>query len=206
MSSHNHRIMILDDEPLIAEDLVDLCNSFGYEVCGAAYSSRQAFLMLETCKPSLVLLDINLGEETDGIEIASRLQHEHSIPFIFITSYADRDTLERAKRTSPLGYIVKPFRNEQIYSTIEIAIQQLKHYSQRELDFNVINRRTDQPISEREMEVLACLYQGMDTKGIAQSLFVSVNTVKYHLKNLYGKFDAHNRVELIRKLQEFMMQ
>jgi len=205
MGTHSsHKILIVEDEPLIAEDLADLCRSVGYQVCGVAYSSREAFLLLDRHQPTLVLLDIHLGEATDGIQIAQRLRQEYSIPFVFITSYVDRGTLERAKRTAPLGYIVKPFRNEQVHSTIEIATEQLRQFTPRELDITLINRRAVEPVSDREADVLARLYQGLETRAIAQALYLSVNTVKFHLKNLYAKFGVHNRVELIRTLQELM--
>lgn len=199
-----HRILVVEDEPLIAEDLADLCRGGGYPVCGVAYSTREALRLVESTCPTLALLDVHLGEETDGIHLAARLREEFGIPFIFITSYVDRGTLDRAKETLPLGYIVKPFRNEQVLSTLAIALERLGHFTPRELDFARINRRAREPVSDKEAAVLTCLYQGMDTQGIARSLFVSVNTVKFHLKNLHGKFGVRTRVELLRALQDLM--
>ena len=199
-----HRILVVEDEPLIAEDLADLCRGGGYPVCGVAYSTREAVELVESMRPTLALLDVHLGEETDGIHLARRLRGEFGIPFIFITSYVDRGTLDRAKETLPLGYIVKPFRNEQVLTTLAIALEQLGHFTPRELDFARINRRAREPVSEKEAAVLSCLYQGMDTQTTARTLFVSVNTVKFHLKNLHGKFGVRTRVELLRTLQELM--
>jgi DNA-binding NarL/FixJ family response regulator len=198
------RILIVEDEALIAEDIADLCQLNGYEVCGTAFNASQALAMIQEHRPNLVLLDIKLEDAVNGLEIAEHLQKNYAIPFIFLTSYADRDTLAKAKGTAPLGYIVKPFNKEQLYSTIEIAWGQIHQNRLQELDLDRLNRKLSAPLSGREAEVLACLFKGLDTKGAAQALFVSVNTVKFHLKNLYDKFDAHNRVELLAKIQQLM--
>lgn len=198
------RILIVEDEPLIAEDVADLCRLNGYEVCGTAFNAAQALALVREYRPNLILLDINLEDTVDGLDIAWHLRKSYAVPFIFLTSYADRDTLAKAKETAPLGYIVKPFNKEQLYSTIEIAWAQLNQRIAPTLNLDVLNRRLSAPLSSREAEVLSCIYKGLDTKGTAQALFVSVNTVKFHLKNLYDKFDAHNRVELIVQLRELM--
>lgn len=198
------RILVVDDEPLIAEDVADLCRLNGYDVCGTAFSAGQALLAIDRERPTLVLLDINLNSDMDGIEIAEHLFKNYTIPFIFLTSYVDAKTLERAKATLPLGYIVKPFNTKQLHSSIEIAWAQHKQRKSGELDVGKLNERLLSPVSQREAEVLTCIYKGLDTKATAQALFVSVNTVKYHLKNLYDKFDAHNRTELLYRLKQTM--
>jgi two-component system, response regulator PdtaR len=196
------RILIVEDEPLIAEDIADLCRLNGYEVCGTAYSAGAALNMIDQYRPGLVLLDINLEDTVSGLDIAAHLREKYAIPFIFLTSYSDKDTLARAKYTTPLGYIVKPFNKEQLYSTIEIAWAQLQKNAAPELDLDKINAKLIEPLSNREAEVLACIFKGMNTKATADALYISINTVKFHIKNLYDKFDAHNRVELIFKLKQ----
>ncbi len=197
-------ILIVEDEALIAEDIADLCRLNGYTVAGTAYRASEALHMIEEAMPTLVLLDINLEDELSGIDIAEYLQKHHTIPFIFLTSYADKNTLEKAKSTGPLSYIVKPFNKEQLYSTIEIAWEQVQQHNLRELDLQKVLRATGEPLSPREIEVLSCIFKGLDTKGTAQALFVSVNTVKFHIKNLYDKFQVHSRAELIYQLKEWM--
>jgi CheY-like chemotaxis protein len=85
-----------------------------------------ALKMINSHSPSLVLLDINLQDNIDGLEIASYLRDKYEITFIFLTSYSDRKTLAQVKKTSPLGYIVKPFNKEQLFSTIELALAQME--------------------------------------------------------------------------------
>ena len=196
------RILVVEDEPLIAEDIADLCTLNGYDVCGTAYTASQALTMIAGSRPSLVLLDINLGGSIDGLDIAAHLKENYSIPFIFLTSYADSDTLARARDTSPLGYIVKPFNKEQLFSTIEIAWAQVHQHNLPGIDLEELNAWLPEPLRPREVEVLACLFKGMDNKAIAKALFISANTVKFHLKNLYARFDVRNRVELLLRIQE----
>jgi len=198
------RILIIEDEPLIAEDIADLCQLNGYKVCGTAYSANTAMKMIHSHEPSLVLLDINLQDTIDGLAIASYLRERYNIPFIFLTSYSDKGTLSQVKKTSPLGYIVKPFNKEQLYSTIELALAQIENDRNQELDFDEIDKKIQEPLSSREKEVLSCIVKGLNTKATSEALFISINTVKFHLKNLYEKIGAHNRVELIVKLNEMI--
>ena len=195
-------ILIVEDEPLIAEDIADLCKLNGYTVCGVAYSALEGLELIESCKPNLVLLDINLQDCLTGIEIAERLKEKYLVPFIFLTSYADRKTLEKVKSTNPMGYVVKPFNKEQLYSTIEVAWAQLESNATPELDMSLINAQLIEPLSRREMEVLSCLLKGLSTQATAEALFISTNTVKFHLKNLYQIFNVHNRLELLYKLKQ----
>lgn len=195
-------ILIVEDEPLIAEDISDLCKLNGYSVCGVSYHALEALKLVESLKPSLVLLDINLEDCLTGIEIAERLRDKYAIPFIFLTSYADKKTLDKAKSTKPMGYVVKPFNKEQLYSTIEIAWSKIESKTTNELDIAQVNAQLMEPLSKRETEVLTCLSKGMNTQAIAESLYISTNTVKFHLKNLYLIFNVHNRVELLYKLKQ----
>lgn len=197
------RILIIEDEPLIAEDLADLCKLNGYEVCGTIYHATAALSAIQTHQPNLVLIDINLQSTIDGVDIAEHLKRNYMIPFIFITSYADKHTLAKAKEVGPLGYIVKPFSKEQLYSTIEIACEQLHKLIDSSLDVFRINKRLDAPLSMRETEVLNCVFKGMDTGAIAKALFISNNTVKFHLKNLHDKFNVSSRTELLVRIREW---
>jgi DNA-binding NarL/FixJ family response regulator len=200
-------ILIVEDEPLIAEDIADICQLNGYEVCGIAYRATQAIRMIEAHRPNFILLDIHLNDDLDGIELAQYLRKNHSlIPFLFLTSYSDQQTLAKARATSPLGYIVKPFSKEQLYTSIEIAWAQYQHGKAVEFNGEQLNARLSVPLSPREMDVLACVYKGISNKGIGDQLFISVNTVKYHLKKLYDKFDVHNRGELVYRVKETLRE
>jgi len=119
------RILIVEDELIIAEDMKNMLSKMGYEIVGNAMDFDEAIEILTTEKPDLILLDVNLNGERDGIDLAEELNNSYSIPFIFTTSYSDSTTLDRAKKTNPINYLVKPFKQEQLYTAIEIALNRL---------------------------------------------------------------------------------
>ncbi|HMU72655.1 MAG TPA: response regulator, partial [Ferruginibacter sp.] len=116
------KILIVEDEPVIAENISLYLDNNDFEVSGIAYDSEDAMQQLKENTPDAVLLDINLESDTDGIDIARYIQEHYQLPFIFLTSYSDRITLERAKQVKPSGYIVKPFNERTLLASLEIAI------------------------------------------------------------------------------------
>lgn len=116
------KLLIVEDEPIIAFDLKQCVEQEGFEVIGIAASAEEAFLKLEANSPDLVLLDIKIKGEADGISVAKHL-NETNIPFVFITSSHDVHTLERVKLVKPAGFILKPFRDEEVLANIHLAIK-----------------------------------------------------------------------------------
>ncbi|MDJ0557419.1 MAG: EAL domain-containing protein, partial [Microcoleaceae cyanobacterium MO_207.B10] len=117
------KIMIVEDESIIAEDLADSLRSMGYTVVDIVASGEEAILIAAEKKPHLILMDVMLQGEIDGITTAEKIQSNHQIPIIFLTAYTDNKTLERVKKTNPFGYVVKPFEERNLHLTIEIALQ-----------------------------------------------------------------------------------
>jgi DNA-binding LytR/AlgR family response regulator len=115
------KILIVEDELIIAENTKIILSKNGYTVIGIAKNYNQVFDIIVQKKPDLILLDINLNNEKSGIDIAIELNKNHNIPFIFTTSYSDSITLDQAKVTAPLNYLVKPFTEEQLISLIKIS-------------------------------------------------------------------------------------
>jgi DNA-binding LytR/AlgR family response regulator len=103
-------------------DMSDMLTRMGYEVLPAAYGYEEALQMLEAQKPDLTLLDINLGGEKTGLDLAQILRAKYSIPFIFITSHSDKAIVSQAAALRPNGYLVKPFGQEDLYTSIEMAL------------------------------------------------------------------------------------
>jgi DNA-binding NarL/FixJ family response regulator len=142
-----------------------------------------------------------------GIEIAAIISSQYHIPFIFLTSYSDKRTLTDAKFTEPAGYIVKPFTEAGLYSTLEVA---LYNYAQKNkqnfpsLKLNTINQSLNNVISDREFQLLQLIYNGHSNKQIAAELFISLNTVKKHINNLYLKLDATSHSSAIARVRELM--
>src|SRR5580658_1056538 len=130
-SAIRHRILIVEDETLIAMDLQGRLENVGYEIPAVAASASMARELAGSCSPDLILMDIRLQGGSDGIEAAIAVRRELDIPVIFLTSHADLETLERAKSSEPFGYVVKPFGSTNFRAIIEIAIQ--KHATERSL-------------------------------------------------------------------------
>lgn len=120
------KILIVEDELIIAQDMIDILEKMGYDVMENAMDAEETFEILSKDTPDLILLDINLSGGRDGIDIASEINEKYKIPFIFTTSYTDGPTIERAKEVKPLNYLVKPFKPEQLYTAIEIAMNNLE--------------------------------------------------------------------------------
>ena len=116
------KILVVEDESIVAKDIQKSLEKLGYEVPATASSAQSAYEKLQQITPDLVFLDIRLKGEEDGIHIAEHIRHNYSIPVIFLTSYVDQETLDRAKVTEPYGYIVKPFNESDLKTTVEMAL------------------------------------------------------------------------------------
>lgn len=116
------RILIVEDESLVAMDMADMLTRLGYEVLPAAYSYEEATGALQEQKPDLVLADINLSSGKTGIDLARLIRKEYNLPIVFITSHSDKSTVAEAAATQPNGYLVKPFSEEDLFTSIEVAL------------------------------------------------------------------------------------
>jgi len=131
MSPKIAKILIVEDEFIVAADLSARLTKMGYEVVGAVSSSVEAVEKVAQESPDLVLMDIVIKGDLDGITTAEIINREYNIPVIFLTAYADSDTFSRAKTTKPLGYITKPFQTHNLQIAVEIALQ--RHEIETEL-------------------------------------------------------------------------
>ncbi len=124
-------MLIVEDEFVIAKDIENKLKKMGYEVVGLAASGEEAVQKTSSLKPGLVLMDIKLDGDIDGIEASARIHSQWDIPIIYITAFADQNTLQRAKVTEPFGYILKPIETRELYVAIEIALY--KHATEKKL-------------------------------------------------------------------------
>ncbi len=127
----NAKIMIVEDEWIAAEDTQNRLQDLGYNVSSLASTGKEAIQKAKEDKPDLVMTDIVLEGEMDGIEVAKHIYSCFGIPFIYLTAYADDKILERIKITEPFGYIVKPFTNEDLKIAIELALYKHKAEGKR---------------------------------------------------------------------------
>lgn len=121
------KILIVEDEALYADELEMLVDQLDYQHLATVDNSQDVFKILEGDLPDLILMDIHLLGEHDGIELADLIQQKHSIPVIFVTSLQDDLTFKRASRTNPLNFIIKPFNELQLQRTIELAVKKLNN-------------------------------------------------------------------------------
>jgi two-component system cell cycle sensor histidine kinase/response regulator CckA len=125
------RILVVEDESVVAKDIQWSLKSLGYSICAWASSGEEALEKVEALKPDLVLMDIVLKGGVDGVEAAERIRTNFDIPVVYLTAYADEHTLQRAKVTEPFGYILKPFEERELHTTIEVALY--KHKMERRI-------------------------------------------------------------------------
>jgi DNA-binding NarL/FixJ family response regulator len=198
------RILIVEDEPAIAHDIAAILTSNGYTVCGIAHSSTKAMDFLVTKSPDIALLDISIKGDKDGIDIAHIIKKKYNIPFVFLTSYADRDTIERVKETAPYGYIVKPFKERDLAPVIEVALLRKASETKSFPTIDQINEALPGSITSMEYEVLKLIWKGLKNQEVADALYLSINTIKTHISNLYTKTDTHNKGAIISFIRNVM--
>ena len=126
------QIMVVEDDRIVAESIRRSLQKLGYTVPAIVDNGKEAIKKAEEYKPDLVLMDIVLFGEMDGIEAAMQIQSRFNIPAIYLSAYSDEKKLDRAKITEPFGYIIKPFDDRELYSTIEMALY--KHRMEKELE------------------------------------------------------------------------
>ncbi|TAL57132.1 MAG: response regulator transcription factor [Bacteroidetes bacterium] len=168
MATSKIGILIVEDESIVARDIQQSLKKLGYEVLGICATGEEAVSKAEQTKPSLVLMDIMLRGDMSGIEAADQIGQKLHIPIIFLTAYADSSTLSKAKVTEPYGYIIKPFKEIDLQTNIEIALynHEKATESQKERDF---------------------LYSLVEAKSTKETIFVKSNMklVKIYTKEIY---------------------
>jgi PAS domain S-box-containing protein len=197
------RVLIVEDEGIVATDIQDRLSAMGYSPAGWADNAARAIEMTETQDPDIVLMDIRLPGPRDGILAAEEINRRFQIPVVFLTAYSEEATLERAKQAQPFGYILKPFNDRELKSTIEIALY--KHRTEREI--RRLNRLLDvlgqinqaiMRLQSRE-ELLPAICSLVVERGAADLAWISwldketsqITTAAYH-ENQSANLDASN--------------
>ena len=126
------RIMVVEDEGIVAWHLAQRLQEMGHTVPAVVSSGAEAVEKAAVIHPDLILMDIHLQGEMDGIEAAAQIRAQGDVPVVYLTAYADEPTLERAKVTEPFGYVLKPFEERELQATIEMAL--FKHRMEKALN------------------------------------------------------------------------
>ncbi len=122
LNQTKRRILLVEDEVIVALDIKNRLTSLGYDVVGLASEGAQAITMAQSLRPDLVLMDIMLDGDMDGIDAACEIRNISNTPVVYLTAFTDEVTLHRAKISEPFGYIIKPFEDRELHTTIEMAI------------------------------------------------------------------------------------
>jgi DNA-binding LytR/AlgR family response regulator len=156
-------ILVVEDESIVSKDIQYSLKKLGYNVVGAAATGEKALDLAREHTPDIVVMDIMLKGEMNGIETAQIIKSELKIPVIFLTAYADESTLTKAKVTEPYGYIIKPFKEVDLHTSIEMALY--KNDKEKEI--------------EKERDLLFSIVENKDSKDF---IFVKSNSRLIKLK------------------------
>lgn len=203
MENEARRVLIIEDEALIAAEIESHLLALGYRVVGKARNGDKALDLLASTRADIALLDINIRGSRDGVALAEIIREKYDYPFVFLTALSDKSTLTRAAHTLPYGYIVKPFNRNDLFTTIELALH--KHAAEQKPSFPelaTINHRLLDPITEREYATLLLLDHGLPYKEIAARMEVSINTIKYFVKEIFIKLGVSSRHEAISAVRD----
>ena len=119
---HATRILVVEDERIVARSLRRQLTTLGYEVVGRVSSGEEAIQQAEELRPDLVLMDISLDGPMDGVEAAAIIRKQFRLPVVYLTGFSSKEILERAKITEPFGYIFKPYEEQELHVVIETAL------------------------------------------------------------------------------------
>ena len=190
------KILIVDDHELIRSGLANLLTQHKYDVVAEAATSSQASALINTHKPEIVLVDINLGSSS-GIDLINEMKKSGSkSKFVVLTMQDDNQTLESAKEAGAIAFITKSAPTD---SLLEI-LQAITTGSDKFLKAGKINQikpSKDFDLTARELEVLALLPTGATANAIGAVLFLTEATIKTHLANIYRKLAAINRAQAV---------
>lgn len=177
----NVKLLIVEDEEIVAFDIESTLHNLGYEICAVVASGEEAIASASANLPDLVLMDIMLKGSMDGIQAAAEIHKLFNIPIIYLSAYGDINTIERAKLTEPFGYLVKPFEEKELYTAIEIALS--RHYA---------DQRVRQALeTEKELSQLKSLFVANASHEFRTPLATILSSVD--LLELYCKELMDNR-------------
>jgi signal transduction histidine kinase len=147
------KILIVEDESIIALDIQTSLQAAGYAVVAIATTAEEALAATAQYSPQLVLMDIHLRGDGDGIQTADRIRHDFHLPVVYLTAHADETTLNKAKATAPFGYILKPFEDRELITTVEIALS--RHQAEAMIQAALIKEREINELKSRFVSVVS---------------------------------------------------
>ncbi len=198
------RILVVEDEGIVGLDIQSKLEAMGYDVPTVVSTAQDAISTAERMRPDLVLMDIQLEGEMDGVDAAERIGEDYQIPVVYLTAYSDETTLARAKTAQTFGYLLKPFEERELYTTVEIAL--FRHRAEAE------KARLEERVRQSEkMEAVGQLSAGIAhhfnlmLQGIIGNLDLASMSANDELRPFLhdATYDAERAARLIRQLMLF---
>ena len=209
MSSMDHdmkKIMIAEDDMVVAMELEELLTSCGYMIAGIAESGEESVIMARRLRPDLILMDLKMPGKIDGIQAIDKIRSVQNIPIILVTGHAEQEIFDRAYRREVAGYVVKPFHGAQIKAAIEMGLrnsimgkdlppdkEDLSDFSDCLSTTYWHNASSDITLTQMESRVIALIKEGKRSQEIADILSVSRRTVDWHRANIREKLGLKKR-------------
>jgi signal transduction histidine kinase len=184
---NRERILIVEDERLIALNLKITLEKLGFIITSIVSSGKDAITNAELEKPDLVLMDINLDDEMDGVEAAKIIYRKYRIPIIFVTAFSDSSLIDRAKEAGSFGYLLKPFQKEELYAMIEMALD--KAQAEEKLEKGKKKLEEENFNKDKFFSIIS--------HDLKNPLSVIMSTSDL-LESQYSSFDDNEKKELIR--------
>jgi CheY-like chemotaxis protein len=178
------KILVVEDDKILAMGLEKKLKDSGFAITGIASSGAEAIDSVKEIQPDLVLMDIVLKGAMDGIETAKFIISLYDIPIIYLTAYADDEILERAEKTCPYGYILKPYKDNELIANIKMAIYKHNLNKEEVVDFEDVYRDVTQFIEEKEDS----FREGIIDESISGPFNIDIG-----LKNIYISIDRNNK-------------
>ncbi len=171
-------------------ELEEMLSSAAYDVVRIVTNGREAVTWAQILNPDLVLMDIKMPDNIDGISAAEKIIERRKVPIIFVTGHDDRDLLRRAADVNPAGYILKPYATKQIVVTIEMAVQRARNSAPEDTRYKIRYNNTNSAFShltQAELRVAELIRSGLSSKEISELLNISKKTVDWHRANIRSK-------------------
>jgi DNA-binding NarL/FixJ family response regulator len=197
------RIVIIEDEFYAAQHLSKLITNLEYEVKGI-YHSGEEFLDETDWEFDAAIVDVFLADEMTGFDVAKHM-NQNAKPFIFLTANQDEATVKKATELLPSAYLSKPFKANDVSAALNILWMRMQ--VKKESSFNIFLRKNSMAndiFTSREVDILMYIMEGLTNSEICDKLFISNNTVKYHVKNVFLKLNSNSRTEIQEKVNSFL--
>ncbi|MGB0896555.1 MAG: DNA-binding response regulator [Flavobacteriaceae bacterium] len=190
-------ILLIEDEFIISKDIKQSLEQTKKYKVDVAKNAKQALQQFTSNTYDVIVCDINLNDDTDGIDVVTSLLEHENTPVIYLTAYSTEDVINKANTTSPHSYLLKPFNATQLQVSIDMACMNATKTEEGSVQTHK-NIRKLFLLTKREVEILQTLSLGKTSKEIAEDLNISSNTVEKHKKNIKDKLELNTVGELVR--------